>query len=70
MRGLRVAAYGQSQVASIKQERCDYLLTGQTDIDRVSYSNWLSFTQRCVHVDPDKRPTIKQAQRELQKIRT
>lgn len=59
MRRLRVAAYWKSQVASIRQERCDYLLTGPADIDRVSYSNWLSFTQRCVHVDPDKRPTIK-----------
>lgn len=66
MRRLRIAAYWQSQVASIRHERCDYLLTGQADIDRVSYFNWLSFTQRWVHVDPDKvhmdpdkRPTIK-----------
>ena len=47
-----------------------YLLTGQTDIDRVPYSNWQSLIQRCVDSDPDKRPTIKQGQDELQEIRT
>ena len=45
-----------------------YLLTGQTDIDRVPYSNWQSLIQRCVDSDPDKRPTIKQGQDELQEI--
>jgi len=47
-----------------------YLLTGQTDIDRVSYSHWQSLVQSCVDSDPDNRPTIGQAQEQLREIRT
>ena len=47
-----------------------FLLTGQTDIDRVPYSNWRDLINRCVDSDPDNRPTIKQVQAEIQEIRT
>ena len=47
-----------------------FLLTGQTDMDYVTYSNWRTLITRCVHHDPTQRPTIDKVLEELQTLPT
>lgn len=47
-----------------------FLLTGQTDVDYVTYSNWRTLITRCVHHDPTQRPTIDKVLEELQALPT
>ena len=47
-----------------------FLLTGQTDVDYVSYSVWKDLILDCIDPNPDRRPDIKTVTRELEKIRT
>ena len=47
-----------------------FLLTGQTDVDYVSYSVWKDLILDCIDPDPDRRPEIKTVTRELEEIRT
>jgi serine/threonine protein kinase len=35
-----------------------FLLTGQTDVDHVPYSNWRDLITRCIRHDPTQRPVI------------
>ena len=45
-----------------------FLLTGQTDIDFVSYSAWRDLVSRCIRQDPGQRPAIDKLIEELESI--
>lgn len=45
-----------------------FLLTGQTDVDLVTFSQWASIARRCISSRPDDRPDIDAVVDELQAI--
>jgi ATP-dependent Lon protease len=47
-----------------------FLLTEQTDVDRVSYPAWRSLILDCISIDPNRRPDITSFISRLQAIRT
>ena len=38
-----------------------FLLSGQTDVDHITYPVWRDLIKRCVSTTPDKRPTLSEA---------
>ncbi len=47
-----------------------FLLTAQTDMDRVAYSVWRDLIVDCIETDPEPRPDITSMLTRLQMIRT
>ena len=47
-----------------------FLLTGNTDVDQVSYPSWRPLIQQCVHTQPDNRPSIDELMTSLNAIQT
>lgn len=47
-----------------------FLLTGNTDVDQVSYPSWRPLIQQCVHTQPDNRPSIDELMTSLSAIQT
>ena len=45
-----------------------FLLTGQTDVDRVSFHSWAHLIRRCTARRPDDRPALDEVIRELSRI--
>ena len=47
-----------------------FLLTGQTDVDRVQFSTWNSLIRRCISLKPEDRPTMEIVIAEIEGIPT
>lgn len=47
-----------------------FLLSGQTDVDYISYEKWRDLIHHCIDPDPDRRPDIKTVIRQFEEIRT
>ena len=47
-----------------------FLLSGQTDVDHITYPAWRGLIKRCVSTTPDKRPTLAEAIESLESMPT
>jgi serine/threonine protein kinase len=45
-----------------------FLLSGQTDVDYITYSAWRDLITRCISVDPTHRPVVDKVADELESI--
>lgn len=45
-----------------------FLLSGQTDVDHISFPAWRQLIQRCIETDPGQRPDIAEVTETLQNI--
>lgn len=64
-----VTAHGSADIFSLGKLLV-FLLTGQTDVDYVSFTVWKELILNCIDPDPDRRPDIKAVIRQLEEIRT
>jgi hypothetical protein len=47
-----------------------FLLSGQTDVDHITYPGWRDLIKRCVSTTPDERPTLSKAIESLENMPT
>jgi ATP-dependent Lon protease len=47
-----------------------FLLSGQTDVDHITYPAWRDLIKRCVSTTPDERPTLSEAIESLESMTT
>lgn len=47
-----------------------FLLTGQTDVDYITFPRWRDLIVRCINIDPKQRPSIENVIEELNQIPT
>jgi len=47
-----------------------FLLSGQTDVDHVTFPAWRDLIKRCVSTAPEKRPTLSEVIESLENMPT